>query len=370
MMPRALRRRRRRTTRDFRVAVTVVVAGAAMTLAPTPAPLSAQEPDGGPEPAAPRLHHVLLNSTDPEAAIEAYLRIWPEGRRGVVAGYPAFIAEMSLLFNRVDAPPEGAWDPTLQRSEPQSALWHIGGFVDTTDRFEALEAAGFDVLRLETGPDQGPGVVRSGLTPYSGIRTAAQLSDAEPATARAGGFGYLVGPDGALVELTGSPRTNPAFSHVHLFHEQPRCAANWYVDVLGFSHSPGRDPETGNPVARERWEPCEGERGPRGWPSLEGVGTVRSPSARVVYENGSISSYPRQCRIDECAEMPALAPSRGQVLDRVAFTVDDLAPFEARIAEHGVVVLDRYAFGSGRAVLIEGPDRLSIALIELGPEER
>jgi hypothetical protein len=64
--------------------------------------------------------------------------------------------------------------------------------------------------------------------------------------------------------------------------------------------------------------------------------------------------------------MPRLAPSRGQVFDHVAFTVDDLDRFEARIAGFDVVVLDRYEFGEGRAILIEGPDRLAIELIEPG----
>jgi hypothetical protein len=333
-----------------------------------PATVSSQAAANADPGAAPRLHHAHLNSVDPEAAIEAYRRIWPDGRRGTVAGHPAFIAEMSLLFNRVDRPPPGGWDSGLQRSEPQSALWHIGGFVDTTDRFEALEARGVDVLRLEPGPGQGPGVVRSGLTPYAGIATEQQLSGAEEADPREGGFGYLVGPDGGLVELTGSRQTSAAFAHVHLFHEQPRCAANWYVDVLGFSHAPGRDPDTGARVERDRWAPCEAERGPRGWPSLERAGTVRSPSATVVHASGSISSYPRQCRGDECVEMPRLAPSRGQVFDHVAFTVDDLDRWEARLARHEVVVLDRYDFGAGRALLIEGPDRLAIELIEVGPD--
>ena len=316
----------------------------------------------------PQLHHAHLNSVDPDAAIAAYLRIWPDGRRGTVAGHPAFIAEMPLLFNRVTEPPPGAWDSRLQRSHPQSALWHIGGFVDTTDRFEALEAGGVDVLRLEVGPGMGPGVVRSGLTPYAGIQTAEQLAGAEAAEPREGGFGYLVGPDGGLVELTGSPRTNPAFAHVHLFHEQPRCAANWYVDVLGFSHAPGRDPASGERVERERWEPCDAERGSRGWPSLEEAGTVRAPSATVVHGSGSISAYPRQCTADECGTMPRLVTSRGQVFDHVAFSVEDLDRWEARLARHGVVVLDRYEFGSGRALLLEGPDRLVIELVELGTD--
>ena len=106
--------------------------------------LAAGTPHAGVAQAAPvspaiTLHHAHLNSTDPAEAIAWYLRIWPEGRAGTVAGRPAFLAEMPLLFDEVEAPPPGAWDHRLQRSEPQSPFWHIGGFVNTTDRFEALE---------------------------------------------------------------------------------------------------------------------------------------------------------------------------------------------------------------------------------------
>lgn len=341
-------------------------------MGPLPPGLVAQE--GGVSPTIV-LHHAHLNSTDPEAAIAWYLRVWPEGRAGTMAGRPAFLAEMPLLFDHADAPPPGAWNPRLQRTDPQSAFWHIGGFVNTTDRFEALEARGIEVLRLSVGPEAGEGVVRSGLAPYPGIRTLDRLpaavggGGADPASAesRAGGFGYLVGPDGALVELTGGPSTDPAFAHVHLFHDQPRCAANWYVDVLGFHHAPARDPDTGERTTRERWEPCAGERGQRGWPSLEGRGTVRAPSARIVHGEGSISIYPRQCTPGNCADTPALAPSRGQVLDHVAFAVPALAPVLARVRAHGVVVLDGpYDFDGRPAVLIEGPDGLAVEIVEVG----
>ena len=317
----------------------------------------------------PILHHAHLNSTDPDAAIDWYLRVWPAGRAGTMAGYPAFLAEMPLLFNRVAEPPVGAWDPKLRRTEPQSSFWHIGGFVDTTDRFEALEAEGVQVLRLRVGPEDRVGVVRSGLAPYGGVRTAEALpspeADAEPA--RPGGFGYLVGPDGALVELTGSPRTDPEFAHVHLYHEQPRCAANWYVDVLGFRHAPGRAPNTGERVERDRWDPCTAERGERGWPSLEAVGTVRAPSATVVHRGGGISIYPRQCTTGECDTVAPLAPSRGQVLDHVAFAVPDLAPVLERIRSRGVTVIEGpYDFEGRPAVLLEGPDGLALEVVEVG----
>ena len=50
----------------------------------------------------PRLHHVGLNSVDPEKAIAWYLALWPSATRTTVAGYPAVQADMLLLFNKVD----------------------------------------------------------------------------------------------------------------------------------------------------------------------------------------------------------------------------------------------------------------------------
>ena len=57
----------------------------------------------------PRLHHVGLNSVDPERAIEWYLRVWPSAKRTMVAGYPAVEADMLLLFTKVNRSPPGAW---------------------------------------------------------------------------------------------------------------------------------------------------------------------------------------------------------------------------------------------------------------------
>jgi len=292
---------------------------------------------------------------------------------------------MPLLFDRVETPPPGAFDPELGRSRPQSPFWHIGGFVNTTGVFERLEARGFEVLRLYVAPPRAgddvtteprPGrVLRSGLAPYAGIRTASELEDphaparddgatAEP---REGGFGYLLGPDGALVELTGGPRTAPSFSHIHLFHEHPRCAANWYVEHLGMVFPPVRDAETGETRPGAPHAGCAAEpAGEPGWPSLEAAGTIRRPSASVRFEGGGVSFYPRQCRPGRCgARGERLVPSLGQVLDHVAFTVRDLDTRLGRLRAAGVPVLrGPYALGDGRAALVEGPDGLAIELVE------
>jgi len=57
----------------------------------------------------PVLHHVGLNSVDPDRAIEWYLKVWPSAKRTTVAGFPAIEAEMLVVFNKVDRPPPGAW---------------------------------------------------------------------------------------------------------------------------------------------------------------------------------------------------------------------------------------------------------------------
>lgn len=314
----------------------------------------------------PRLHHVGLNTADAEAAVEWYRSVWPTAMAAEMDGKPAVASEMYLVFNEVDGPIPGAFHPQLGRPEEQSAFWHIGAFVNTTESDVALAQIGAKHVALFTGPEDMSGVWRSGLTPYSGIRTAEQLEDAEPAEPRPGGFSYVVGPDGALFELTGGPNTDPSMSHVHLFHESPMCAANWYAETLGMSLPPIRN-DDGTTSPRPPHEPCEAERGQAGWPSLERMGTIRQPRGTVVFDNGSISFYPRQCTLERCGSDQPLAPSRGQVLDHVGFEVDDIDAWRAWLGSAGVTILeDVRPFDDGRSFMFEGPDRLGIALVQRG----
>jgi len=312
----------------------------------------------------PRLHHVGLNSVDPERAIEWYLRVWPAARRTVVAGRPGIEAEMLLLFTKVDRLPRGAWRHDVQRSDPQSAFWHIGAFVNTTDMAQQLAALGIRHLPLFVSPEDSIGVWRSGLAPYSGTVTARMLPNVAPAAPRPGGFSYVEAPDGVLFELTGGPETRPSLSHVHFFHEQPQCAANWYVQHLGMELPPVRD-SAGRETPRAPFTPCEATPGEAGWPSLERIGTIRLPNATVRHGNGTLSFYPRQCVGTRCGNEQRLVPSRGQALDHVAFTVTGFDEMLVRQRAAGLkILLEPYAFGSTRAVLIEDPDGLAIELID------
>ena len=303
-----------------------------------------------------QLHHVGINTTDPEAAMAWYAAVWPSARPEEFAGRPAMASEMYLVFHEVDEPPAGAFDPELGRPEEQSALWHIGAFVDTSDQDRTLGAAGIEHLPLFTTPDDEDGVWRSGLAPYSGIVTADQAVDAPVVEPRPGGFSYVLAPDGALFELTGGPETTPSLSHVHLFHEEPQCAANWYVDVLGMAL----------PTEQPRVDPCEAQRGEPGWPSLERGGTIRQPRGSVLHGNGSLSWYPRQCVDGRCGDDRPLVPTRGQVLDHVAFVVEELEAWHAWLTTRGLDVIEEvHDIPEGRAFMVEGLDGLAIELVAL-----
>src|SRR5436309_50916 len=96
----------------------------------------------------PQLHHVGLNSTDPDRAIDWYLRVWPSAKRTTFAGYPAVQGDMLILLNKVDRPPPGAWRDDLHRAEPQSAFWHIGANTNTTTIAARLAGVGIPHLPL------------------------------------------------------------------------------------------------------------------------------------------------------------------------------------------------------------------------------
>ncbi len=323
--------------------------------------------------ALPVLHHVGLNSVDPERAMAWYLALWPSARRTEVAGVPSVQAEMLLMFHRVPRQAPGAWRDDLQRADDQSPFWHIGAFVNTTNLLERLAGTGIAPLKLWTSPTDSVGTWRSGLAPYAGTLTASQLATAATVPPRDGGFAYVVAPDGVLFELTGGPGTHEALAHVHFFHEQPLCAANWYVAHLGFELPPVRD-SSGVEHARPPYEPCAVPNGEAGWPSLERIGTIRQPSGTVRYAGGSMAWYPRQCTGTRCGRegsrgrplVRSLVRSRGQVLDHIAFGVRDFEGRYARLVRDGVTILEApHRFGDTRAFMIEDLDGLAIELVEI-----
>jgi catechol 2,3-dioxygenase-like lactoylglutathione lyase family enzyme len=303
----------------------------------------------------PGFHHLRLNSVDPQAAIDFYLRQFPSTSRTTWVGLPALRSpnNVLILFNKVDAPP-----PT----EPQTAIWHFGWQV--TDVRRKLETyknrPDVKLLPLYTTDEGGSVLISSDTWPGTGGvlgLTRAQIADAkargvEPA--RKGGFAYMRGPDNVIVEYLGD---YPAerFNHVHMFQEEPFCAQLWYQKHLNAAPVAAR---TNAPPLTEA--NCKVVRAPDPtWPALEREGLYRVPTAAVTFSDVALTWYARQ------GFLP-LVPTRGHVYDHVGLSVTDLDAWIAKLRGEGVSVLTApYRLGDTRAAMIEGPSREALELVEI-----
>jgi catechol 2,3-dioxygenase-like lactoylglutathione lyase family enzyme len=304
---------------------------------------------------APGFHHLHLNSVDPDAAIDFYVRQFPASAKTRWGGLPALAApnNVLVLFTRVATAP-----PT----EPQSAIWHFGWHVtDTRASLESYKARpDVTLLPLYTTEAGGSVFVSSDTWPSTGRTpglTKAQIAEAQAngvQPTRIGGFGYMEGPDHALVEYAGNHAAE-RFNHVHMYQDDPFCAQLWYQTHLNAAVFAGRTSAT--PLTDAT---CRVPRGPdRSWPALDRAGMFRAPSAAVVFGDVALPTYVRQ------GDRP-LASSRGQLYDHIALSVADLDQWIAKLREEGVTFLEEpYPLGDTRAVMIEGPSREALELVEI-----
>jgi 4-hydroxyphenylpyruvate dioxygenase-like putative hemolysin len=85
----------------------------------------------------------------------------------------------------------------------------------------------------------------------------------------------------------------------------------------------------------------------------------RAPSGAVVFGDVALPWYVRQ------GDQP-LASSRGHVYDHIALSITDLDAWVARLRGEGVTFLEEpYRLGDTRAVMIEGPSREALELVEI-----
>jgi catechol 2,3-dioxygenase-like lactoylglutathione lyase family enzyme len=304
---------------------------------------------------APAFHHVHLNSVDPDAAIRFYTAQFPSTTRTTWAGLPALKSpnNVLVLFTKVDSPPA---------TQPATALWHFGWHVTDARASLATYKSRPEVklLPLYTTEDGGSVLINSDTWP--GVGGVLGLTRAQIAEARAtgvkpkggGGFSYMEGPDGALVEYAGN---HPAerFNHVHMWQDDPFCAQLWYQKHLNASTIPGWENPAGLTGAN-----CKVPRGAEPtWPSLEREGMYRTPKAGVLFSDVTLMWYSRQ------SDQPLASP-QGHVFDHIGLAVADLDAWIAKLQSEDVTFLKGpYAFGDTRAVMIEGPSREALALVEL-----
>ncbi len=304
--------------------------------------------------ATPGFHHLHLNSVDPDTAIAWYTRQFPSTMRADWCGYPALKSpnNVLILFDKVDAPPT---------SEPPSAIWHFGWHVADARASLATYQSRPEVtlLPLYTTDAGGSVLISSDTWPGTGGvpgRTAAQIEAAKRdgiQPAGGGGFAYMTGPDNALVEIAGN---YPAerFNHVHLWQEDPLCALLWYQKHL---NAPVRAGVAAPAVTEANCKVPRGED--RSWPALNRAGMFRSPRAGIEFGDVVLTWYPNQ------GDQP-LVRSAGQLQDHIGLGVADLDAWVAKLHSEGVAFLTRpYQLGDTRGVMIEGPSREVLELVEV-----
>src|SRR4029450_10248801 len=105
---------------------------------------------------------------------------------------------------------------------------------------------------------------------------------------------------------------------------------------------------------------CKVERGTdRTFPALDPEGMCRTPSAAVEFGDVAVLWYMRQ------GDEPLVSP-RGHVYDHIALSVTDLDAWVTKLRDEGVTFLEEpYKLGDTRAVMIEGPSREALELVEI-----
>jgi catechol 2,3-dioxygenase-like lactoylglutathione lyase family enzyme len=308
---------------------------------------------------SPGFHHLHLNSVDPDAAIDFYTRQFPTTSKTSWGGLPALWSptDVLLLFSKVAAPPKS----TL-KSGPQSAIWHFGWHaVDSRKSLDIYKGRpDVTLIPLYTTDEGGTVLISSDSWPgppgVLGL-TKAEIVEARAkgvAPARTRGFAYMEGPDGAIVEFLGN---FPAerMNHVHMFQEHPFCAQLWYQEHLNARIFQDRTSAT--PLTEAN---CQVPRNPDPtWPAMERDGLYRAPRAAVEFSDVALTWYPRQ------GDEP-LVGTRGHVYDHIGLSVADLDAWVAKLKSEGVTFLEEpYRLGDTRAVMIEGPSREALELVEV-----
>src|SRR5437867_2113266 len=304
-------------------------------------------------------HHVHLNSVDPAAAAAYYPKPFAESAtKTTFNGFEAVkTGNVYLLFTKV------ATTPQNELTAPQTEVWHSGWNTPNSRKYdEKFRAMGLQIAQMWDAADGKLVDMSSDTLP--GLPTQEQILELRAKgtqPTRQGGFGYLRGPDGALIE-NAQAGTTERFNHVHMYHEHPECAMQWYVEHLGARRPQGRGGRAAAPAAADASAPpgdCHTKMyAPPTFPSFAKGGFVREPSGGVTLDDISISIRP----------WPGggLASPRGKIVDHWAVSTADLDATVARLKRENVKCLEEiHPWGSLRAAMIEGPDRIAIEIVEI-----
>lgn len=310
------------------------------------------QPDSAAPLPAPVFHHVHQNSTDPAAAIVGFRAIFPSLATTTVAGFEAVQSTNGalILFTKVTTP----------LSQPQSAfLRHVFSVPDVGELVRHLRSIVMTVRPLHTV--DGLTVEVSSETYQNGMTRAvydeAKAKGALVPPTKSGGYVIFWGPENVLIEATERntlQRGEVSYSLVDMWHDHSICAELWYRTHLNLPACAGRG---GAPAPVPTEASCRVPKSEPSFPSVERTGTIRQPGGGAPLGPVSLNWFAAQ------SDRP-LAPTRGQLVDHIAVSVEWLDPWMAKLTAEKVTFLQPpYPFGDRRAIMIEGPSRESVEII-------
>ena len=168
----------------------VIVALAIALAAPRAQPAATVEPL--------HFHHIHLNSTDPKAAAAYYPK--PFALSAAATTFNGFEAvktgNVYVLFTKVAATPQN------ELTGPQTSVWHFGWNTPDSRKYdENFRTLGLTIAQMWDAADGKLVDMSSDTLP--GLPTQEQILEMRAKGVqpnRQGGFGYLRGPDGAMIE--------------------------------------------------------------------------------------------------------------------------------------------------------------------------
>ena len=261
-------------------------------------------------------HHVRLNVTDVAKSVRFYARVFgatPVKFRGVADAL--FTEQSFILFNKVNTAPP---------SELTSAIWHIGwGGVDVKNEYAWWKS--HDVS------------IHTPLTPLPGMDNY---------------YFYINGPDKELIEI--NTMGHHRFAHVHLFATDVNETTDWFAKHLGVQprrKSPVPKPTGDMATLRDIW-----------------INSFTCDNVSIIVFGKPDRDPPPAWWRDP--PLRTLKPTKGRVIDHIAFSYRDIQPVYERMKKAGVKIVEPIAVNDAlklKSFSVLAPDELLVEIVEAKP---
>jgi catechol 2,3-dioxygenase-like lactoylglutathione lyase family enzyme len=163
-------------------------------------------------------------------------------------------------------------------------------------------------------------------------------------------YTYLYGADRELIEIY-SGEQNHRFNHVHLLAADVNVTSQWYADQLGVTIGRREAPK---PANRDQF-----------W-----VNSIRADNVTFYVFGKPEGDPPPAWWAKQGASMKTLEPTKGRVIDHIAFSYRAIAAVLERMKKAGVTIVEPIAVREPykiKSFFVQGPDNVLVEIVEAKP---